>query len=189
MRQIREIFLFDVKMNAKTFMGIYMIIVPAIILIVLRSFLPTFESTSATIAVVTEGINKVETEMILALEEIVDVKEYKSIEAMEQKLRGTGTVEGLYWDPGIKQYVSVLERSIEGNRIFSLAARIIRQHYYRKIYPEAPRVTTFNSSVPAELSDRTKTSPVATMGGSIFLVFMIMVNGFFNLSSHFKFNL
>ena len=97
---------------------------------------------------------------------------------MEQKLRGTGTAEGLYWDPAAQQYVSVRERSLKGDTIFSVASRYIRQLYYQKNYPDASRITEFLHGVPAELSDRTKTPPVATMGGSIFIVFMIIVTAF-----------
>lgn len=178
MKQFFEIFRFDVKRNIKNFMGAYMIIVPVIILIILRSFLPAMENTERTIAVVSEGSNAVEAEMIEYIDETMDVKTYKSIEEMEQKLRGTGSAEGLYWDPVEKQYVSVLEMSKESNKVFSTSAKLIRQRYHRENYPNVPRITTFSSAVPSELSDRTKISPVATMGGSIFLIFMIIVMGF-----------
>ncbi len=178
MKQLFEVFLFDVKRNMKNFMGAYMLIVPVIILIVLRSFLPSVESSKRIVAVVSEGPNAVDAEMIQYFDELVDVKTYASIEDMEQKLRAIGTAEGLYWDPTEEQYVSVLEQSKESNTVFSVSARMIRQRYYQQNYPDAPRITTFVSAVPPELSDRTKISPVATMGGSIFLVFMIIIMGF-----------
>ena len=71
-----------------------------------------------------------------------------------------------------------MERSLKGNTIFSVASRYIRQLYYQKNYPDASRITEFLHGVPAELSDRTKTPPVATMGGSIFIAFMIIITAF-----------
>lgn len=178
MRQLLQIFFFDVRSNMKSFMGAYMVIVPAVILIVLRFFLPSVESTSATVAVVTSGPNAVSERMVGAIDEIADIAEYESIEAMENRLRGTGSVEGLYWDPEARQHVSVLERTLEANTAFSVAARVVRQEYLRQNYPNSPRVTKFTSSVPAELSDRTEHPPVATMGGSIFLAFMGVIVAF-----------
>jgi len=55
MRQIIQMFLIDVRMSMKSFMGAYIVTVPLVILFVLRIFLHTVETTSATIAVVTEG--------------------------------------------------------------------------------------------------------------------------------------
>lgn len=43
MKQLIEMFFFDVKMNFKSFMGAYMIIVPMMILIILRTFLPSVQ--------------------------------------------------------------------------------------------------------------------------------------------------
>lgn len=178
MKQLMHMFLFDVKTSMKSFMGGYIVIVPVIILIVLRTFLPSVESTSANIAVVADGPNAVEKEIIEALENFADVTTYDSIEDMERKLRGTGTAEGLYRDPVEKQYVSVLERTKESNTVFSTTARVVRQHYYRKDNPDAPYINRFTYGVPPELSDRTKTSPVATIGGSIFIIFMLIISGF-----------
>ncbi len=178
MKQLMQMFLFDLKMSMKSFMGGYIVIVPVIILIILRTFLPSVESTSSNIAVVADGPNAVEQEIIDALDNFADVTTYDTIEDMERKLRGVGSTEGLYWDPADEQYVSVVERTRESNSVFSTAARVVRQHYYRKNNPDAPFITQYTYGVPPELSDRTKTSPVATIGGSIFIVFMLIVSGF-----------
>ena len=178
MKQLIQMFLFDMRMSFKSFMGAYMIIVPVVILIILRLFLPTVESSTVTFAVVTEGPNKVDQEMIDKLDGFGEIKGYSSIENIEQKLRGIGTVEGLYWDPTEDQYVTVLERTGESNTIFSFAARYARQNYYHTNYADTVRITDFSYEVPPELADRTETSPVATIGGSIFIVFMIIVTAF-----------
>ena len=178
MKQLIQLFIFDIKTSMKSFMGGYIIIVPLLILVILRTFLPSVESTSANVAVVTSGPNAVEQTIVDALDEFADVSTYDSIEAMERKLRGTGTAEGLYWDPAAEQYVSVVERTIESNTVFSTAARVVRQHYFRKDNPDAPYINRYTYGVPPELSDRTKTSPVATIGGSIFIVFMLIISGF-----------
>lgn len=178
MKQLMQMFLFDLKTSMKSFMGGYIVIVPVVILIILRTFLPSVESTSANIAVVADGPNAVEQEIIDALDSFADVTTYDTIEDMERKLRGVGSTEGLYWDPADEQYVSVVERTRESNTVFSTAARVVRQHYYRKNNPDAPYITRYTYGVPPELSDRTKTSPVATIGGSIFIVFMLIVSGF-----------
>jgi len=178
MRLLVQMFLFDMKMSFKSFMGGYMLIVPVLILGVLRAFLPTVENTSVTLAVVTEGPHAVDEEIIELANEVADIVRYESIEGKERKLRGVGTAEGLYWDPAKRQCVSVLERTKETNRLFSIAARFVRQKYYQENYPDAQRLTEFEHGVPPELSERTKTSPVATMGGSSFLVFMVIVTGF-----------
>lgn len=166
------------KMTFKSFMGGYMIIVPLIILFVLRAFIPTVESSTVNFAVVTEGPNAVDKKMIENLDSFGDILPFSSIEEMENKLRGIGTVEGIYFDPRTDQYVSVLERSKEVNTIFSLAARYARQEYQEETYPQAKKITEFSYEVPPELSERTKTSPVATIGGSIFVVFMIIISAF-----------
>ena len=178
MTQLLQVFLLDVKLNFKHFMGVYMIVVPVAILVVLRLFIPTVESTSATLAVVSEGPSAVQPEVVESLGEFLDVQSFPTIDAMERKLRGTGQAEGLYWDPGAGQYVSVLERSTGGNTLFSVAARILRLEYFHENYPVAPLVTQFSAGVPPELSDRTEISPVATVGGSIYIVFMIIIAGF-----------
>lgn len=178
MRQVVQMFLIDMKMSMKSFMGGYIVIVPILILIILRGFLPSMESTTANIAVVASGPNALEEELIESLESFANVGTYDSIEAMEQKLRGADSAEGLYRDPETGQYVSVLERSLESNKAFSVGARVVRQYTLEKLYPGTERVTTFSAGVPPELSDRTKTSPVATMGGAIFMVFMIIIGGF-----------
>ncbi|MCK5023030.1 MAG: hypothetical protein KAS04_02560, partial [Candidatus Aenigmarchaeota archaeon] len=96
MRQLIQMFLCDVKLNTKSFMGAYIVIVPMIILIVLSRFLPTVADSTVTIAVVTEGPNAVKQEIISALDEFADIEKYDSIEDMKQKLRAIGIAEGLY---------------------------------------------------------------------------------------------
>jgi len=178
MKQLIQMFKFDLKSNMQSFMGAYMILVPMIMILVLRFFLPSMDSTAATIAVVTEGPHAVQQDVIEELEEFAKVKTYATIEDMEQKLRGTGTVEGLYWDPDKEQFVSVLERNIEKNTSFSTGARVIRQFYVKENFPDRANTNTFVSYVPEELSHRSKTSPVATMGGSIFILFMSFIGAF-----------
>ncbi len=178
MKQLIQMFLFDLKMSFKNFMGAYMLTVPIIILIILRLFLPSVESTSITLAIVNEGSNAVKQEIIDELDEVADIFFYPTIEDVEQKLRGIGLVEGLYWDPDKQIHVSILERSSELNDHFSYAARFIRQNYMRKNYPEKGRLTDFSYKIPKELSNRTKTSPVATIGGSIYVIFMILISAF-----------
>lgn len=176
--QLIEMFLFDLRTSMKNFMGAYIVIVPLAILLILRAFLPSVESTSANIAVVVSGPHAVDREIIKVLESFADVTTYNTIKDMERKLQGVGSAEGLYWDPVKKQYVSVLERNKKNNTSFSIAARVIRQYYYRKDNPNARSISHFTSEVPPELSSRTKTSPVATMGGSIFIIFMVIISGF-----------
>ena len=171
-------FKFDLKSNLGSGMGLYMLIVPFIMIIVLKFFLPSMESTSATLAVVTEGPHAVSQEIIDELETFAKVKTYPNIEEMKQKLRGTGTVEGLYWDPDNEQYVSVLERNIEKNKIFSTGAQVIRQYYVQKDHPDRNKTNMFTYGIPDELSDRSKTSPVATMGGAIFFLMMCFISAF-----------
>jgi ABC-2 type transport system permease protein len=178
MKQLLHMFKFDVKSTAKSFMGGYMLFVPMVIIIVLKFFLPNMDSTSSTIAVVNEGPYAVQQEIIDELNTFATVKTYSNIENMEQKLRGTGSVEGLYWDPEKSQYVSVLERNIQKNTAFSNGARAIRQYYVNKNYPERKKTNTFVYAVPPELSDRSETSPVATMGGAMFLLLMTFIGSF-----------
>ncbi|MBN2780397.1 MAG: ABC transporter permease [Candidatus Marinimicrobia bacterium] len=178
MKQLLQMFKFDLKSNLSGMMGIYMLIVPLIMIIVLRFFLPSMDSTAATLAVVTEGPYAVAPEVVAELETFAKVKRFDSIEDMEQKLRGTGTVEGLYRDPDTEQYVSVLERNIEKNTVFSSGARVIRQLYIRENYPDRPKTNAFTYGVPKELADRSATSPVATMGGAVFLLFMTFISAF-----------
>ncbi|MDZ7796138.1 MAG: ABC transporter permease [Candidatus Marinimicrobia bacterium] len=178
MKYLLRMFIFDIKMSFRSFMGTYIAVVPLFVLLILRFFIPGVESSSFTIAAVTEGPNAVPEEMLNVLDDFADIKTYPGIEKMEKKLRGTGSAEGLYRDPDNGQYVSVMERNIGGNRNFSLSAQVIRQHYYQKHYPDASEVSTFHAGVPGELSGRTATSPVATMGGAIFLVFMIIISSF-----------
>ncbi len=178
MRQLLQMFKFDLKSNLSGMMGIYMLIVPLIMVLVLRFFLPSMDSTAATLAVVTEGPYAVAPEVVTELETFAKVRSYASIEDMEQKLRGTGTVEGLYRDPETDVYVSVLERNIEKNTVFSTGARVIRQLYIQENYPDRPKTNAFTYGVPAELADRSTTSPVATMGGAVFILFMTFISAF-----------
>jgi ABC-2 type transport system permease protein len=178
MRQLIQTFLIDVRMSVRSFMGGFVVIVPIIILLVLRSFVPSVESTSANFAVVMSGSYAVEQGLVDMLSEFADVSEYDTIEAMEQKLRGTDSVEGLYRDPDTGQYVSVVERTRESNTIFSVGAQVVRQYMYDELIPGGGRITTFSSAVPPELSERTKTSPVATVGGAIFFAYVSLMFGF-----------
>lgn len=178
MKQLIQVTIADIRMNLKHWMGAYMVIVPFAILLILRLFIPSMESTKAILAVVNEGQNAVSQEMIEILDPFAKIKTYSSIEAMEQKLRGTGSVEGLYWNPEKDNFVSVLEKSPKGNSTFSVASQIIRQHYYKLKNPDAEPIVTFKIGVPEELSDRSVISPVASTGGSIFFIFMIIISGF-----------
>src|SRR6056297_2821377 len=178
MRQIINIFKFDIRSGTKDFIILYIVLVPLLILYILSTFLPSIESSSVTIAAVTEGRHAVESELIEKLSEFADVKSYDSIEKVEKKLMGSGSTEGLYYDHVNKQYVAVMEHSEESSHLFSITSQIIRQHYYEKNYPNQPDINKFSARVPEELKDRPATSPVATMGGSIFLVFMVIINAF-----------
>lgn len=178
MKQLIQVFITDLRMNLKHWMGAYMVIVPMAILIILRFFIPSMESTTTTLAIVTEGPNAVTQEMIEVLDPYAKIKEFSSVEAMEQKLRGIGSVEGLYWDNDTEKYVSVLEKSPIENSAFSVASQIIRQYYYKLENGDTEPIITFKAGVPEELSDRSVISPVASTGGSIFFVFMIIISGF-----------
>jgi ABC-2 type transport system permease protein len=178
MRQLIRMFLFDIRSTMKGFMGVYIAIAPALILLILRFFVPSVESTSATVAVVANGPNAVHSALIGELEQVADVVRYDSIDAMEDRLRGTGSAEGLYWDPDGGQYVSVLERNIPENTAFSTGARVVRRFYLEQHYPQAEPVISFTATVPGELSGRTENSPVATMGGAIFMSFLSIIAGF-----------
>jgi len=178
MKQLFQVFSTDLRMNFKHWMGAYMMIIPMLILIILRFFIPSMESTTTTLAIVTDGPNAVPQEMVDVLDPYAKIKEVHSIEAMEQKLRGIGSVEGLYWNERSKNYVSVLEKSPIGNSAFSVASQIIRQYYYKLENSDSEPIVTFKACVPEELSDRSVISPVASTGGSIFFVFMIIISGF-----------
>ena len=73
MRQLFQMFKFDLKSNMSGFMGAYMIIVPLIMILILRFFLPSMDSSAATIAVVTEGPHAVKQEVINELERSLSV--------------------------------------------------------------------------------------------------------------------
>lgn len=178
MRQLVQIFLFDVRTSFKSFLGAYMIVAPLAILLVLRSFLPAVQDASATIAVVDEGRFAVEAPVIEELDRYYTVATYASIEEMEARLRGTGSVEGLYRDPEAGQYVSVLERNLEQNTVFSAGARVVRRHFLSRDYPDAPQVVSFTSTVPRAVEGRSANPPVATMGGAIFVAFVGVISAF-----------
>mgnify|MGYP003563467180 CR=1 FL=1 len=178
MKQLWRIFLFDIRMSFKNFMGAYLLIIPMVILLILRSFLPAVDSSSANFAVINEGPNAVDRELIATLDEIGDVSFYSTIEELEDRMAAIGEIEGLYWDPVAGQYVSLVEKTGEDNELFTLAARYIRQQYLGDNYPELPRMVSFSAAVPPELSDRTEISPVATMGGSLFIVFISIMTAF-----------
>lgn len=178
MKQLVQMIIFDIKMNFKNFMGAYMIIFPALILAILRFFIPTVESTALTFAVVNQGKNAVEEWVIEDLSSIGEILYYPSIADMKLKLRDIGYVEGLYHDHSSGNYVSLLESTGEDNKVFSFAARFIRQAAYKRANPDAARLTEFSYQIPEELSDRTKTSPVATTGAASFILFISMLASF-----------
>ena len=178
MKQLMRMFIFDVRMSFRNFMGTYMLIVPLAILLILRLFLPAVDSSTIKFAIVSEGPNAVEQELIDKLSIVGDISVYPDIESVRARLDAVGTVEGLYRDPDKNQYVSILEQTTKENKVFSYAARYIRQYYLEKNYPDAEPVTAFEYGVPPELSDRTETSPVATTGGAIFYVFTIILSAF-----------
>lgn len=178
MRQLVHMFLIDARLTFKSAMGLYMFGAPLFLLLILRFFLPSVENSGATWAVVSEGPNAVEASMIEALDRYGTVARYDSIEMMERRLRGTGEVEGLYWDPEAHQYVSVLERSIESNTAFSTGARIVRQHSLAQRYPDREPIVSFRAHVPDELADRTGNPPVATIGGAIYIVWLAIICAF-----------
>lgn len=178
MRQFMQIVRAEVGMALRDFYAAYVIIVPMVILLVLRFFLPSVESTAVTVAIVDEGPNAVEASVIAELERYATVVRYDSVEAVEQRLRGSGSVEGLYRDPARGQYVSLLEENVEGNQLFSTGARAVRMATMRTEYPDVPSPIVFSHAVPTELSGRTENSPVATMGGAIFLAAMTIMMGF-----------
>jgi len=130
------------------------------------------------LAIVTEGENAVSQEIVEVLDPYAKIMEYPSIEAMEQKLRGIGSTEGLYWNSKEEKFISVLEKSPKGNSMFSVAGQIIRQYFFMQENGDTEPIVSFKSGVPDELSDRSVISPVASTGGSIFFVFMIIIVGF-----------
>ncbi|MDD3095256.1 MAG: ABC transporter permease [Candidatus Neomarinimicrobiota bacterium] len=178
MKQLFRVFTFDIRNTFKDIINSYMVFTPLIILIVLRLFIPSVESSSSTLAVVDRGEHGVDSALIAELDRFAVIKTYGSVADMEKKLRGTGSAEGLYRDPVKDQYVSVMERNLPGNTFFSFAAPLIRQHYYRNHYPGAGYMNTFIRTVPEELRDRSALSPVSTMGGSVFMVLMTIICGF-----------
>jgi hypothetical protein len=148
MKQLWRIFLFDIRMSFKNFMGAYLLIIPMVILLILRSFLPAVDSSSANFAVINEGPNAVDRELIATLDEIGDVSFYSTIEELEDRMAAIGEIEGLYWDPEAGQYVSLVEKTREDNENFTLASRYIRQQYFKENYPQVPRLIDFSAGVP-----------------------------------------
>lgn len=178
MRQFFHILRSEVSMALKDFYAAYVIIMPMVILLVLRFFLPSLESTAVTVAIVDEGPAAVEASVVEELERYANVVRYASVDEVEARLRGSGSVEGLYRDPSSGQYVSLLEENVEANELFSTGARAVRMATMRTDYPDAPSPIAFSHTVPAELSERTENSPIATMGGAIFLAAMTIMMGF-----------
>ena len=178
MRQVLQMFWIDVRLSFRSYMGVFMLLVPLLILLVLRFFLPTVENAGVTFAVVSEGPYAVERSMIAELDRFGTVSEYESVDAMERRLRGAGEAEGLYRDPETGQYVSVLERSLESNTAFSSAARIIRRTYLEENYPNRAAIVSFRAHVPEELAGRTRNPPVATVGGAIYVVYLTILTAF-----------
>ena len=178
MKQLVSMIWIDVRLSFKSYVGFFMLIVPLIILLVLNFFIPTVENAGASFAVVTEGPNAVDSAVIAELDQYGTVSEYATIEAMNNRLRGAGQAEGLYWDPAAEQYVSVMERSLSSENVFSTAARIIRQQYQTETYPDAPAPIEFSWFVPEELSERTINPPVATVGGAIYIVYLTILTAF-----------
>lgn len=178
MRQLLQVFWIDVRLSFRSSMGAFILVIPLVILLVLRFFLPTVENAGITFAVVTAGPHAVEASIAEELDRFGTVSEYETVDAMEQRLRGSGEAEGLYRDPDSGQYVSVLERTLESNTVFSAASRVIRQSYLDENYPSLEPVTRFRSYVPEELSDRTVNPPVATVGGAIYIVYLTIITAF-----------
>jgi ABC-type Na+ efflux pump permease subunit len=178
MKQLVQMFWIDVRLSFKSYIGIFMLVVPFIILLVLRFFLPSVENAGATFAVVADGPNAVERQVIDELDQYGTVSEYETIEQMENRLRGAGEAEGLFYDPEAGQYVSLLERNLESNSAFSVGSRVIRQLYLAENYPGLEPVVQYRSYVPDELSDRTENPPVATVGGAIYIVYLTILTAF-----------
>lgn len=178
MRQFIQFVRFEFAMSFKSFFGVYMMVAPLAIVLVLRAFVPTVESTTGTLAVVDQGPHAVDEAVLERASAFAEIERYESVEAVETKLRAAGSAEGLYWDPEQERYISLLERNIPDNALFSAGARVVRRHAYETGYPDREQITTVTSRVPPELGDRTPNSPVATTGGSIFLAFMSMMMGF-----------
>ncbi len=178
MKQLFQMIWIDVRLSFKSYVGIFMLIVPLAILGVLTFFLPTIENAGASFAVVTEGAEAVPPSVVETLDRFGTVSEYSTVEAMNQRLRGAGQAEGLYWDPEAEQFVSVMERSLSADTVFSIGSRILRQHYQAENYPDAPSPIEFAWYVPEELANRTINPPVATVGGAIFIVYMVILTAF-----------
>lgn len=178
MKQLVQVVVSEVKMAFKNFFAVYVMVMPMVILLVLRFFLPSVETSTVTVAVVADGPHAVESGLLEELRVYADVVEYESIEAVERKLRGAGSAEGLYWDPEQEQYVSLMERNIPENALFSVGARAVRQYLVDRDYPDAPRILAYSAGVPPELADRTENSPVATIGGAVFVAAMTIMMGF-----------
>jgi ABC-type Na+ efflux pump permease subunit len=178
MRQFIQMTLAEVRMALKNFYAVYVSVVPLVILIVLRFFLPSVESTTVTVAVVGSGPNAVEEELVESMEPYADILTYESVQEVEQKLRAAGSAEGLYWDPEAEQYVSLLERNVSENALFSVGARAVRLFAAQRRDGTEPSIVEYSHGVPTELSDRTRNPPVATIGGAIFIAYMTILMGF-----------
>lgn len=178
MKQFLQVLLFDITMSFRDFYAAYVVFMPLVIVLVIRFFVPSVEGTTGTIAVVDEGPNAVEPAIVERAARFAEIERYDSVQAVETKLRAAGSAEGLYWDPEAQRYVSLLERNVPENALFSAGARVVRRHEYETSYPERASMVTFSSTVPSELADRTENSPVATTGGAMFLTLMTLMTGF-----------
>ncbi len=178
MKQFFSVVSTSISLTFRNFMGTYVILAPALVLVVLRLFLPSVESTSGTVAIVDTGPQAVEARVITELERFADVERFPTVEAMEDRLRASGSAEGLYRDPQSGQYVSLMERNVEDNTLFSAGARAVRQAIAGTAPGEESDVIDFSAYVPPELADRSVNSPLATAGGAIFYSFFAMIAGF-----------
>lgn len=178
MKQFFSVVSTSVAMTFRNFMGVYVILAPAMMLVVLRLFLPSVASTSATVAIVENGPMAVQQDVIVELERFAEVERYDSLEAVENRLRASGSAEGLYFDPDSNQYVSLMERNVQENELFSNGARAVRQAVAATLPGAGNDLIRFSASVPPELSDWSVNSPLATAGGAIFYSFFAMIAGF-----------
>lgn len=178
MRQLAQMVLIDVRMSLKSFVAAYMLVAPLLILVVFRLFIPSVQGTTATIAAVTTGPEAVAEDLLADLDRLFDLEHYETVERMEARLRGAGTVEGLYREAESGTYVSVVEEGSAANERFSVGAAAVRQYLLDRDYPDRRRVVRFQTSVPDALLDRTGNSPVATNGGAIFITLSIIITAF-----------
>ena len=178
MKQFFSVVTTSISMTFRNFMGVYVILAPALILVILRLFLPSVESTSGTVAIVDSGPQAVEARVVVELERFAEVERFQTLAAVENRLRASGSAEGLYFDPNTNEYVSLMERNVGENTLFSVGARAVRQAVSGPEAGGESDVIAFSAYVPEELSDRSVNSPLATAGGAIFYSFFAMIAGF-----------